>query len=355
MSATLLKSNKEEATFLIQIDANTFIKALIEEYNKTVPDDDRKKAPSFLSNKALLGQLPGLEIIAGKALEKIMPAFYINAIKELGLHPMSFPKIMPRATELGKPCVVEVTVTLEPELELKQFEGLEAAYTPVCVTEDDVAVQLAGLRRQYNADNNDAILLEKLACNSIEIVQKEIRNSLTSMAEEKTDYNRKEAVLKQLIEANPFVLKEEIIAQQVMIEVNQISKQMGPQVMQNYLKTSGRNIDDLKREVRPQAEATVRQNLLLSAVAEKLSLEVTEEDIKEAVTKQPSLFMDFSTDYETRRKRLEEMPGALDQLIHSVRLEKATDYLVSKAILQQKQPAKILDVLPEYMKYGSME
>jgi trigger factor len=169
------------------------------------------------------------------------------------------------------------------------------------------------------------------------------------MAKEKTDYNKKQAVVKGLIEANPFTLKEEIIEQQVMLEINQISKQMGPQVMQNYMKTSGRNMDDLKKEVRPQAEETIKKNLLLSAIADKILPEVTEEDIQEAISKQPGSFMDFTTDYETRRKRIEEMPGALEQIKHAIRLEKTTDYIVTKAILHERNTINIMDEFPEYL------
>ncbi|NLI91334.1 MAG: hypothetical protein GX434_03775 [Peptococcaceae bacterium] len=350
MPATLLKNNKDEAVFLIHIDAKTFEKALIEEYNKDTVAEDQKSASAFLSNEAMLKQYPELQKITNKALEKLMPSYYVNALKELGLQPMTFPKIMPKTVVPGQPCVLEVRVALEPELELKQFEGLEASFTPVIVTEEDIAQQMKGLRKQHGAENDDAKLLEKLHVESIDALQEEVRRSLGIMAKDKTDFNRTEAVMKQLLEANTISLAEEIIQQQIMIEINQISRQMGPQVMQNYLKSSGRNMDDLKKEVRPQAERTVKKNLLLTAVAEKVSPEVTEEDIKSAITKRPGSIMDFIADYETQRKHIDEMPGALDQIKHSIRLEKAADYIVGKAVLYENKPTNIMNELPEYMK-----
>lgn len=350
MTATLLNASKDEATFIMEIEAKVFQKTLLEEYEKFNSPDDKKSAPAFLSNEVVLGKHPDLDKIAKNALEKLMPTYYVDAIKELGLKPMSFPKIKPRATALGKPCVIEVIVTLEPELEIKQYEGLEATYTPIVVTEDDLEVQISGLRQQYNAEKDDSKLLENLPFNTIEELKEEILKSFTDMAQEKTNHNKKEAVLKQLVEANPISLKNEIIEQQVMLEINQIGRQMGPQVMQNYLKNSGRDMNDLKKEVRPQAEATVKKNLLLSAIAEKLSPEVNDEDIKEAIINQPGSFMEIATDYETRRKRIDEIPGALDQLIHSIRLEKVADYIIAKAILHERKPINIMEEMPEYMK-----
>lgn len=350
MPATLINKTKEEASFLIEIDAKTFEKALMEEYHKATAAEGKKTAPAFLSNEALLGQYPELEKIANKALEKLLPAYYMSAIKELDIHPMTFPNIMPRQNQLGQPCVIEIKVALEPEVELKKYEGLETEYIPVAVTEEDMAEQIAGLRKQHGAETDDAKLLEKLPFNTIEELLVEIRTSLTSMADDKTKFNKQEAVIKQLIALNPLSIPEEIIQQQINIELNQVGQQMGKQFLQNYMKSSGRTLEDLKEEVRPQAEMNVKKSLLLTAVADKISPEVTEEDIKEMISKQPGSFSDLSIDYETRRKRITETPGALDQIKHLIRIDKATNYIVSKAILRENAPMNIMDSLPDYMK-----
>lgn len=349
MPAKLLKKSQDEVTFLIEIEAETFQKALLEEYRKATAGNEQKNVSPFLSNEAVMRQFPGLEGISFKALDRILPAYYADALKELGIQPLTFPKIMPQATELGKNCLVEVQVKIEPEIELKQFEGLEGTYTPVIVIEEDIAQQLDGLRKQHQAENDDAKLLANLPFASVDALIEEIRKSLTSMAEEKTDTNKKEAVFKQLIAANPLTLAEEIIEQQTMVEFEQIQKQMGRQTMQSYLKSTGQSLLDVQKELRPQAEARVKRNLLLSAVAEEIAAEVTEEDIREALTKQAGLYMDLSFDYEAQLKKIENIPGGLERLRQSILMEKATDYIISKAVLHENEPQIILAVLPEYL------
>ncbi|WP_434509863.1 trigger factor [Desulfitobacterium sp. AusDCA] len=346
MTTTLLKADKEEATFLIEIEAKAFEKVLLEEYNKAAAAAGQT-APAFLSSQALLAQYPGLESLAGKALEKLMHSHYLSAVQELGLHPISFPKIMPRITELGKPCLVVVTVALEPELELGQYEGLEASYTPVIVTEEDVNWQLESLRQSRGAENSPAKLLENTAFASLEALKEEIRSSLAALAQEKSKSRKKEAVMKKLLELNPFTLSEELMEQQTMVEINTVSRQMGQQNLESYLKFSGRTLDDLKREVRPQAEATTKQNLLLAAISEKIASEVTEAEIKEFITKQQGAFPDFASGYEERRQRIEKTPGALEQIKYGVRIRKAADYVVDKAILRTTAPAHITDELSQ--------
>ena len=349
MAVKLLKSSAEEAVFTIEIDAVTIENAIMEEFTKATKGQQQgPKVP--LSNRAMLAQHPELDKIAGQALNNVLPRYYMQAIKELGLTPMTFPQIKPRETKLGEPCLVEIRVALEPKIPLQQYEGLQATYAPVIVTEDDVTQQLAGIRQQRGAGDDDAKLLATLPFDSIEAFSAEVRSSLQTMATEKTAANKREAVLNKLVEVNPCSVREEVIEQQTMMMINQFRQQVGANNFEGYLKSSGRTIDDAKKEIRPEAEAAVRKNLLLSAVADKIAPEISEEDIKAVISKQENSIMEVGMSYADRRKRIEETPGALEQLTHAIRLEKAVDFIVRKAVLTETEPMRILDQLPEHMK-----
>jgi len=269
---------------------------------------------------------------------------------------MTYPKIKPNETKLGEPCLVEIRVALEPKIELKKFEGLEAAYSPVIVAEEDVKQQIAGLRQQRGAENNDEKLLKTLPFDTIEAFTAEVRSSLQSMADEKTESNKREAVIKKLIEGNPLSLREEVVDQQIMLMINQFRQQVGAQNFDGYLKSKGMSINDAKKEVRPEAEETVRKNLLLAAVADKISPDnkispqITEEEIKSFILKQENSIQDMGLSYEARRKKLEATPGALEQLQQAIRMKKAADHIIGTAVLRENEPVRILDQLPEYMK-----
>ena len=350
MSHTLLKSSDEEAVFTVEIDAETIEAAILNEFRKIMAEEKPKKMTAPLSDKAMLAQHPELNKIASQALNNLLPSYYMDAIKTLGLTPMTYPQIKPKETRLGEPCIVEIRVALEPKLELKMYEGLEASYSPITVTEDDVKQQIAGLRQQRGAEDDDEKLLKALPFDTIEAFTAEVRNSLQTMADEQTESNKRTAVIKQLIEANPFPLREEPVEQQIMIMINQFRQQVGAQNFDGYLKSKGKSINDAKKEVRPEAEEVVRKNLLLAAVADRIAPDVTEEDLKSAILKQENSIMDMGLSYEDRRKKLADMPGALEQLQQAIRLDKAADYIINKAVLQESAPVRILDQLPEYMK-----
>ncbi len=344
MSVKLIKSSPEEAVFTVKIDADTIEKAIMEAFLKVSAGQDVNKGLP-LSNRAMLAQHPQLEQIASQGLDNILPPYYMKALKELGLQPITFPEVRPQRTVLGEPCVVEFRVSLEPQISLKQYEGLETCYAEVVASEEDVARQLDAIRQSRGA-TDDAMLLEKLPFDTIDAFVAEIRSSLQSMAEEKTQENKKEAVLKKLTEMNPCPVREDVVEQQVMLMINQFRQQVGARNFDDYLKSTGKSIDQAKKEARPEAEAAIRKNLLLGAVADTLALTVAEEELKTAVMKRNSSIMDFNQGYEERLKRLSETPGALEQLQHSIRLEKATAYVVAKAKLTKSATLNVLDQLP---------
>lgn len=343
MTVTLLKSNQEEALFKIEIAAETIEEAITKEFAEATEGEKNKNKGLPLSNRAMMANHPELERIAAQALNKILPFYYMGALKELDLTPMTYPKIMPQETKLGEPCVVKIQVALEPKITLEKYKGLEVSYIPVVVTEDDVDQQIAGMRQQRQTGDDDEKLLATLPFDSIKVFAAEIRSSLQSLAQESTECNIKESVIAKLVETNPCPLREEAVEQQIMLQIHQFRQKVGYKRFEDYLKSTNRTIEDVKKEVRPEAETTVKRNLLLTAVAEHLKVTTTEEDIKKTIMQQENSIMDVALDFESRRKRLEETPGAKEQLVHSIRLRKAIDYIIDKAILIKKEPVRVLN------------
>lgn len=346
MATKLLKQSKDEVIFLIKIDAQTFERALIEEYRKATALEGTNTAPSILSNKALLEKYPQLRVITKEAIDKLMETYYMSAIKELKIKPAGLPMIRPEEAAPGSPCVIKVQVALEPELELIQFEGLEVNYTPVIVTEEDIQQQIENLHQQYGTKNDETQLLNKLGFGSDQTLKEEVGNALTQMAAEKTEYNREQAVSKKLIEANPFDIHLSIVEQQVFIEIQQLQREMGQQALENHLKTTGKSINDLQREIRPLAEASAKKNFILIALTKKMSPEVTDADIKEAVCRQRETLRDSDEEYEIFRKHLNGIPGAIEQIKQSIRLEKVLQHIYDKAIFKENDSKRIMTELP---------
>lgn len=51
----------------------------------------------------MMANHPGLDKIAAQALNNSLPSYDMNALKELDLTPMTYPKIMPQETSWENP------------------------------------------------------------------------------------------------------------------------------------------------------------------------------------------------------------------------------------------------------------
>ena len=60
--------------------------------------------------------------------------------------------------------------------------------------------------------------------------------------------------------------------------------------MDQYMQFSGTTIDQLKEQVRPDAEKRIRQELVLEAVAKAENIEITDEDVDAEIEKMASMY-----------------------------------------------------------------
>jgi FKBP-type peptidyl-prolyl cis-trans isomerase (trigger factor) len=348
MSVTMLKATKEEAVFSIEIAAEIIENAIMKEFKKVTEKGGAMPQQLPLSNRGLLEMHPEIFKLANQAIVETLPTYYMEAIEKLEIKPMTVPQINPRKFQIGEPCVVELRVVLEPEIEVKSYKGLKASYAPVVATKYDVQQQIESIRRQRGLDKNDENLLKGLPFDSIETFMTEVRSTLEEQAREKTKYNKETAVIKKLIAENPCPLPEEAVEQQVMVKINQYREQSGGQAMDNYMKSKNLTIEDIKKQVRPEVEDEVKKNLLLAAIAEQESLEVSESDIEEAIEKQQHSLMHMVLSKEDKRQQLEDIPSAMKRFKHAILLSKATDFIVSQANLKDFDTVSVADTMPQF-------
>ena len=79
MTVTMLKSSEEEALFKIEIDADTIEKAITAEFVKATEKENKPPQGLPLSIRAMMAKHPDLERIAAKALNNILPSYYMSA------------------------------------------------------------------------------------------------------------------------------------------------------------------------------------------------------------------------------------------------------------------------------------
>ena len=94
---------------------------------------------------------------------------------------------------------------------------------------------------------------------------------------------------------------------------------------EDYVKATGRSIEQIIEELRPDAEMAVKRELVVEAVAEAQAVEVTDEEMEEQVRQ------DAEATGRAPDRLLHELRehGGWDALRQDLRLRKAVDHLTS--------------------------
>lgn len=140
-----IKSNekKENSTIelVIEVDAAEFDAAVNKAYNK-----QRKNItlPGFRKGKAsrkMIEAMYGEKVFYEDAIEEAYPAAYDAALKEAGIDPVAYPKL--EILEAGKEGLTfKATVTVKPEVKVKDYKGMTAPKAEVKVSAADVKAEL---------------------------------------------------------------------------------------------------------------------------------------------------------------------------------------------------------------------
>src|SRR5699024_333496 len=78
-----------------------------------------------------------------------LPTAYGKAVEETGIKPVDQPQVDVKEIEQGKDLVLTAEVTVEPEVELGEYKGLEGKEIDAEVTEEDDNEQIEALLAQY--------------------------------------------------------------------------------------------------------------------------------------------------------------------------------------------------------------
>lgn len=146
MKAELIKKENAMATIQMTIDAETYVKAEQQAYQKT---KGKYQIPGFRKGKATKGMLEqyyGKGLFMEEAVNICIPEAYEAAIVELGLDPVDKPEIDVKDVGLGQDLVIEAVVALKPEFELPAYKGISVEKFTVEVTEEQVEKELERTR-----------------------------------------------------------------------------------------------------------------------------------------------------------------------------------------------------------------
>ena len=97
--------------------------------------------PGFRKGKVprpIFEQRFGVEALYQDAVDILLPEAYGEAIDETGINPVAQPEVSVTQIEKGKDFIFDATVTVEPEVELGEYKGLEIEKQDTELTDEEL-------------------------------------------------------------------------------------------------------------------------------------------------------------------------------------------------------------------------
>lgn len=424
MTATWEKKEGNEGVLTVTVPAEKVDKALDQAFKKVVKQIN---VPGFRKGKVprqIFEQRFGVEALYQDAVDILLPEAYGEAIDETGINPVAQPEVSVTQIEKGKDFIFDATVTVEPEVKLGDYKGLEIEKQDTELTDDELqesidhslghlaemvvkedgAVengntvnidftgsvdgeefeggqaegydlevgsgsfipgfeeQLEGMKtgeekdvvvtfpEEYHAEElagkeaNFKTKVNEIKYKDVPELNDEIANELDSNAETVDEY--KENLRKRLSEQKATEAenteKEEAINKatenttidipeaMVNTELDRMIQEFGQRIqqqgldLQTYYQISGQNEDQLREQMKDDAEQRVKTNLTLTAIADAENVKVSDEDIDKELEK-------MSEQFNISVEDIKSTLGNTDIVKNDVRIQKVIDLLRDNA------------------------
>lgn len=148
MDFTLKNKENNKASFNIELTKEEFEKAVQKAYLK---NRSKFNIPGFRKGKAprkIIEMNYGEGIFYEDALNIILPEAYENAVDSLELEPVDTPEVDIEQFEKGKPVILNVEVTIKPEVKLGNYKSIEVEKVEYNVTDEDVERELKAIQEK---------------------------------------------------------------------------------------------------------------------------------------------------------------------------------------------------------------
>lgn len=153
MNASIIKKEKNIVSIEFTVSSESFKEAVNKAYLKmrnsiAIQGFRKGKAP-----KHIIERMYGKTIFYDEAIEIALSEAYPKVISELNIKPIDRPQVDFKEIEEGKDIVFTADIELMPEIELKQYKGIEIEKIEYNVTDEDVDKEIRKIQ-----DKNSRII-----------------------------------------------------------------------------------------------------------------------------------------------------------------------------------------------------
>jgi trigger factor len=214
----------------------------------------------------------------------------------------------------------EVKITFPDDYRAEQLAGKDASFE----------ITVKEVREKVLPDLGDEFAVSAGGFDTLDELRDDIREKLRTAAEERTEAEFRLAAVDAAVDASKVVVPAEILNGRAAERWERVERQIAAQGLDPtaYLRMQGKTREEIIEESKPDAERELKREAVLSAIADVEGIDVTEEEMLEA--------LEHTAEHErtTPEKLLERLRKAgRDSLVREdLRIRKTIDLLAESAV-----------------------
>lgn len=208
----------------------------------------------------------------------------------------------------------EVRVTFPVDYPKKELSGKPAVFQ----------VEIREIKRQALPELDDEFAKDLGEFSSLEDLKTKIRADLEAQVKKENDRSARTALMKRLVEIHPIELPPSMVERELRSMLAQVQSRLPKGTT---LDQANIGPEFVKNEMEPAAREKVMGHLILDAVAEKESIEISGQELEESLS---GMALEMRVKPEDIRRLIISREGSMDGLVERLKQDKALDLIVGK-------------------------
>ncbi|MCD8231228.1 MAG: trigger factor [Clostridiales bacterium] len=177
---------------------------------------------------------------------------------------------------------VEVNVTFPEEYHAPDLAGKDAVFQ----------VKIHEVKTKEIPELDDDFAQDVSEFDTVDEYKESVKKKVEERKAGDAKRAQQEEAMEKIVEKSKMDIPAAMIDAQCEQMINQFAQQMAQQglSMDQYLQFSGTTVDQLKEQVRPDAETRIKNDLVLDAIAKAENIVITDEDVDAEIEKMASMY-----------------------------------------------------------------
>lgn len=201
-----------------------------------------------------------------EVIKNLIPEAYKDSLEKEKISAIEMPEISEVKLEsniLSFKAVVEV----RPQINIKEYKNIKLKYKKIALSQDEIEKALNSLKEAHKAGAIDERFVRSLGYGSVEEMRASVERQLLTQKENEQRYHLQDHIVKEILSKVNFRIPPSLIQRRLEELVYEAKIQLHRRgAAQEQIASKE---EDLKKELRPEAESQVKTFLVLEEIAGK--------------------------------------------------------------------------------------